>query len=71
MRYNFSTKRQCALEEFVSKYPNAVKSKLLPLCWVERINALGVSLDLLEAGFETTLKKTWVEAETEKVLFMQ
>ena len=54
--FNFSPKRQYALEEFVSKYPNAVKSKLLPLCrtrWVERINALEVSLDLLDAVFET------------------
>ena len=54
--FNFSPKRQSALEEFVSKYPDAVKSKLLPLCrtrWVERINALEVSLDLLEAVFET------------------
>lgn len=51
--FNYSPKRQKSLEIHVGKYPSdALKTKLLPLCrtrWVERINALEVSLDLLEA----------------------
>lgn len=51
--FNFSPKRQKCLEDNVNKYPtDTLKKKLLPLCrtrWVERINALEVSIDLLEA----------------------
>ena len=46
-----SPKRQNALEECISKYPNTLKTKLLPLCrtcWVERIDALETTLNLLE-----------------------
>ena len=54
--FNYSPKRQKFLEDHVAKYPQLSKSKLLPLCrtrWVERINALEVSLDLLEAIVNT------------------
>lgn len=50
--FNLSPKRQKCLEDYVGQYCNSSKSKLLPLCqtrWVERINALEVALDLLEA----------------------
>ena len=50
--FNFSPKRQNALEEYISKYPDTLKTKLLPLCrtrWVERIDALETTLDLLKA----------------------
>jgi len=54
--FNFSPKRQNALEECISKYPDALKTKLLPLCrtrWIERIDALETVLDLLEAIVDT------------------
>jgi len=54
--FNFSPKRQNALEECISKYPDALKTKLLPLCrtrWIERIDALETALDLLEAIVDT------------------
>jgi len=50
--FNLSPKRQQCLEEHVQQYCDSLKSKLLPLCqtrWVERINALEVAIDLLEA----------------------
>ena len=50
--FNLSPKRQKCLEDYVGQYSSSLKSKLLPLCqtrWVERINALEVALDLLEA----------------------
>ena len=40
----------------ICKYPDVMKSKLLPLCrtrWVERINALKVALDLLKIIVDT------------------
>lgn len=54
--FNSSPKRQTSLEEHICKYPDVLKSKLLPLCrtrWVERINALEVALDLLEVIVDT------------------
>ena len=61
--FNHSPGRQGALE---AKYPNAVKSKLLPLCrtrWAERLNALEVTIYLIEAVVETltdmTLNRRW------------
>jgi hypothetical protein len=53
---NFSPKRQKSLEDHISEYPDTQKSKLLALCktrWVERINALEVALELLEAVVDT------------------
>ena len=49
---NLSPKRQQCLEEHAQQYCGSLKSKLLPLSqthWVERINALEVAMDLLEA----------------------
>ena len=54
--FNSSPKRQTSLEEHICKYPNVLKSKLLPLCrtrWVKKINALEVALDLLEIFVDT------------------
>lgn len=51
--FNYSPGRQGCLEYFLSNYPNVEKGKLIPLCrtrWdVERLGALEVTLDLLEA----------------------
>lgn len=50
--FNFSPKRQKCLEDNVGKCADSLKKKLLPLCrtrWVERINALEVTVDLLKA----------------------
>ena len=47
--FNYSPQRQKALEDHVNDYPDALKSKLVPLCrtrWVERLNALENTLDL-------------------------
>ena len=54
--FNFSPKRQNALEECISKDPDTLKTKLLPLCrarWVERIDALETALDLLKTIIDT------------------
>ena len=54
--FNLSPKRQKCLEDHVAQYSNSLKSKLLPLCrthWVERLTALEVALDLLEAVVHT------------------
>lgn len=45
-----------SLEDHVKCYPNTLKTKLLPLCrthWVERLNALEVTLDLTVAVTNT------------------
>ena len=51
--FNFSPKRQKCPEDNVAEHAtDTLKKKLLPLCrtrWVERINALEVTLDLLTA----------------------
>ena len=55
--FNYSPKRQGALEKHVKDYPDSsMKSKLIPLCrtrWVERINAFEVTIDLMEALVDT------------------
>ena len=55
--FNYSPKRQKSLEDHVAtNYPMAQKSKLLPLCrtrWVERVNALEVMKDLINAVVDT------------------
>lgn len=54
--FNYSPKRQKSLEDHVKRYPDASKSKLIPLCrtrWVERINALEVTIDLIDAITDT------------------
>ena len=53
---NYSPRRQKSLESHVMNYPDSVKTKLVPLCrtwWVERLDALDVTLDLSEAVVET------------------
>ena len=50
--YNYSPKRQKSLESCLGDYSESLKSKLLPFCktrWVERLNALEVTIDLIEA----------------------
>lgn len=47
------------MKEHVSNYPDSSKSKLIPLCrtrWVERINSLEVTLDLMNAVSETLME---------------
>ena len=47
------------MEEHVSNYPDSSKSKLIPLCrthWVERINSLEVTLDLMKAVIEALME---------------
>lgn len=62
--FNYSPQRQKALEGHVNDYPNALKSKLVPLCrtrWVERLNALEITLDLAEPV--DTLSEMSVDAD--------
>ena len=57
--FNYLPKRQKCLEKHVSNYPDLSKSKLIPLCrtrWVERINSLEVTLDLMKAFTEALLE---------------
>ena len=54
--FNYSPGRQECLESAVENYPNLRKTKMIPLCrtrWVERSDALEVTLDLLEAIVDT------------------
>ncbi len=55
--FNYSPKRQKCLEAHVMNYrEESTKTKLIPLCrtrWVERLNALEVTLDLAQAVSET------------------
>ena len=54
--FYFSPKRQKCFEDNVAKYP---ESKLVPLCrthWVERLNALEVTLELIEAVVDTLVE---------------
>ena len=49
-------KRQKSLEDHVKCYPDALKTKLILLCrirWVERINALEVTIDLIDTITDT------------------
>ena len=49
--FNYSPQRQKGLEHHLRDYPDAQKSKLLPLCatrWVERLDPLEVTLDLMD-----------------------
>ena len=59
--FNYSPGRQACLEASVLNYPNLSKSKLIPLCrtrWVERLDALEVTIDLLEAVVDTFIDMT-------------
>ena len=67
--FNYSPQRQQHFEDNVHKFcPVSLKSKLLPLCrtrWVERLDALDVTISLMEAINATLLsmaghtEKTW------------
>ena len=62
---NYSPQRQKFLEGHVNEYSDAVKSKLVPLCrthWVERLNALEITLDLTQPVVDT-LGDTAVNAD--------
>ena len=54
--FSYSPQRQKVLEHHLRDYPDAQKSKLLPLCatrWVERLDALEVTLDLIKGIMDT------------------
>ena len=54
--FKYSPQRQKALEGRINDHPDALKSKLVPLCWthwVERLNALEITLDLTQPVVDT------------------
>ena len=56
--FNYLPNRQKSLEDHLKRYPNALKTKLIPFCrtqWVGRINALEVTIDLIDAITDTFL----------------
>ena len=67
--FNYSPQRQQHFEDKVSKFCSAsLKSKLLPLCrtrWIERLDALDVTISLMDAIYATLLsmaghtEKSW------------
>lgn len=54
--FYYSPQRQKATEGHVNDYPDALKSKLIPLRrtrWVERLNTLEITLDLAQPVIDT------------------
>lgn len=78
--FNYSPQRQKGLEYHLRDYPDAQKSKLLPLCatrWVERLDALEVILDLMEGIMDTLVDmvqhthKQWNKETTTQAFALQ